>query len=226
VAAPRLSFAKTTGEPITKIEFKPGEIIHDFFDGDVKQALRTIARAELQEQIDLGNTNFIVKVDGRQNVPLERAEAKVEVNFLNESLSFALEYIYGVMYRAAYDRAFGVHYGSGRLGTNVKSYLNGYPVSVGSIKTFGINDRVVFWYMQKYAHSASRRIYARHHISLVSRVARILQRDGRFRGLTFRALDMRADLGDGNGRIRRVGVLIKLDARLRELPPGSRGRIF
>jgi hypothetical protein len=80
--------------------FKPGEIIHDFFDGDVKQALRTIARAELQEQIGLGNTNFIVKVDGRQNVPLERAEAKVEVNFLNESLSFALEYIYGVMYRA------------------------------------------------------------------------------------------------------------------------------
>lgn len=222
--AHRLNFPSLSGaEARVSIEFKAGELVHDFFNGDVKLALRSIAVAELNDQIALGNTQFILRVDGSQNKSILQADKKVDVNFINESFAFAFQYIFQLLYRVAYDRSYGVAIRSGRLGTNVRAYLNGYPVSVASIKTFGPNDKLAFWYMEPYAHRISRLVRLKHGISMVRRAKRILSRDPRFRGLYFRALDMPADLGDGYGRIRRVGVSVRISSRAQIINPGSAG---
>lgn len=214
------------GERVARVDFSAGEILHTFFDGDVVRALRAIGRFELENQISIGNDKFSLRVDGSYKKSIDAADNKIEANFLDEQVSYALQKMYQVVYRVAYDRSRGLTLRTGRLGSDWKFYLNRVPVSdISRITTLGINDKLVLWNMTVYGRRMSKIVRQRHGRSIVVAAKRSLMRDPVFRGLWFRAIDVRADLGDGLGAIKRIGILVRTSFRIRTINPTSRGVI-
>lgn len=223
-----------------KIGFKSGELIHDFFNGDVKWALRSIARFELQEQIILGNDKFVLRVDGSQNKNLSLADRRVEANFIDESVPLALQQVYQVIYQQAYNPSTGVKHRTGMLGSYIIVTFNGKVISsVSQIKSLTVTDKVVFWLAAPYSHLMSRYIAGKlprkkprkakpgararpvkpvpKGQSLIVRIRKALQGNRLFTGIQFRALDLpkpggKVVLGDGLLRKRAVAIRITLTA--------------